>query len=50
MLFRPPGHHAECDKAMGFCFFNNVAIAAKMAVENFGLSRQVVDVSVYLSD
>ena len=36
---RPPGHHAECNSAMGFCFFNNVVIAAKMAVEKHGLKR-----------
>lgn len=30
-LLRPPGHHAECDTAMGFCFYNNVAVAAKYA-------------------
>ena len=36
---RPPGHHAECNAAMGFCFFNNVAMAAKMAVEKHGLKR-----------
>ena len=36
---RPPGHHAEPHQAMGFCFFNNVAIAAKYALEHDGLER-----------
>ena len=38
-LFRPPGHHAECSAAMGFCFFNNVAIAAAYAKNKFGIKR-----------
>ncbi|MDW7649875.1 MAG: histone deacetylase [Bacillota bacterium] len=38
-LGRPPGHHAEPHKGMGFCLFNNGAIAAKAAQEEFGLSR-----------
>ncbi len=38
-LVRPPGHHAERDRAMGFCLFNNVAVAAQWAIENLGLER-----------
>jgi len=36
---RPPGHHAEHDRSMGFCLFNNVAIAADYALEKKGLDR-----------
>ncbi|WP_018863899.1 MULTISPECIES: histone deacetylase family protein [Thioalkalivibrio] len=39
---RPPGHHAERDRAMGFCLFNNVAIAARWALEGHGLSRVAI--------
>jgi acetoin utilization deacetylase AcuC-like enzyme len=35
-LIRPPGHHAEFDRAMGFCLINNVAVAAKKALEQVG--------------
>ena len=45
---RPPGHHACRDKAMGFCFFNNVAIAAKYALERHSLKRvAIVDFDVH---
>jgi len=45
---RPPGHHAEKDKAMGFCFFNNVAIAAKYAIKHYGLERvAIIDFDVH---
>jgi len=45
---RPPGHHATRDKAMGFCFFNNVAIAAKYALQRHNLGRvAVIDFDVH---
>ena len=36
---RPPGHHACRSQAMGFCFFNNVAVAARHALDVRGLQR-----------
>jgi len=39
---RPPGHHAERDRAMGFCLFNNVAVAAAHAVAELGVERVLV--------
>jgi acetoin utilization deacetylase AcuC-like enzyme len=45
---RPPGHHAERDRAMGFCLFNNVAVGALYARSTYGLSRiAVLDFDVH---
>ena len=38
-LVRPPGHHAETDRAMGFCLFNNVAVGACYGLKHLGLER-----------
>ena len=39
---RPPGHHAERQRAMGFCIFNNVAVAAAHALDRHGLQRVAI--------
>ncbi|HEY5932422.1 MAG TPA: histone deacetylase [Nitrospira sp.] len=39
---RPPGHHAEAGRAMGFCLFNNVAIAARYVQKKYGLTRVLI--------
>jgi acetoin utilization deacetylase AcuC-like enzyme len=45
---RPPGHHAERARAMGFCIYNNVAVAAMHALEHHGLERvAIVDFDVH---
>jgi acetoin utilization deacetylase AcuC-like enzyme len=45
---RPPGHHACHNRAMGFCFFNNIAIGAKYALQRHGLQRvAIVDFDVH---
>ena len=41
-LVRPPGHHAIYDRAMGFCIFNNMAVAAKFALSRFNLKRVLI--------
>ena len=45
---RPPGHHAEADRAMGFCYFANVSIAAKYLQQQWGIMRVgIIDFDVH---
>jgi acetoin utilization deacetylase AcuC-like enzyme len=45
---RPPGHHAETERAMGFCLFNNISIGARHAQRKYGLTRvAIVDFDVH---
>ncbi|MBA3660141.1 MAG: histone deacetylase family protein [Gammaproteobacteria bacterium] len=45
---RPPGHHAEFNKAMGFCFFNNVAVGVHHALAQYGFQRiAIIDFDVH---
>jgi len=45
---RPPGHHAEVNRVMGFCFFNNVAIAARYLEKKWGIRRiGIIDFDVH---
>ncbi|MFL5760184.1 MAG: histone deacetylase [Thermomicrobiales bacterium] len=47
-VVRPPGHHSSADRAMGFCIFNNVAIAARYAQQTYGIERvMIVDWDVH---
>jgi acetoin utilization deacetylase AcuC-like enzyme len=41
-LHRPPGHHAEVDRAMGFCLFNSIAVAARRALDHHGAGRVLI--------
>ena len=40
--YRPPGHHADTNSAMGYCYFNNVAIAAQIAQDKWGMKRYII--------
>ncbi|MCX7872151.1 MAG: histone deacetylase [Verrucomicrobiae bacterium] len=46
-LMRPPGHHATKDRAMGFCYFNNIAVAAMMLINDYNLKAAVYDFDLH---
>ncbi|GCE16920.1 histone deacetylase family protein [Dictyobacter kobayashii] len=47
-LVRPPGHHAVAEAGFGFCIFNNVAVAARYALDHYGLERvMIIDYDVH---
>src|SRR5260370_32265079 len=47
-LVRPPGHHAVAEASMGFCIFNNVAVAARYVMDQYGLERvMIIDYDVH---
>jgi histone deacetylase 6 len=41
-IVRPPGHHAEPDEHMGFCFFNNVCVAARVVQRDTNIKRVLI--------
>jgi acetoin utilization deacetylase AcuC-like enzyme len=41
-IVRPPGHHASANRGMGFCLFNNIAVAARYAQRQYGVERVVI--------
>ncbi len=41
-LVRPPGHHAEANRGMGFCIFNNIAVGAEYAIRHHGINRVLI--------
>ena len=50
-LCRPPGHHCHEDRALGFCFLNNVAVAARHAQRQHGVRRvAIIDWDVHAGD
>ena len=50
-IVRPPGHHAHCNQVAGFCFFNNVGVAARVAQKKHGAKKVVIfDWDVHVGD